>query len=541
LLFIDQGKGSQLGWNSGKENASVLNSSSMSTAQFSSFVMPDASGVFRAPFRHELTRDDSFEDKFDYQTLFYDVFWSQDGLDVICIGPPFHFPDHDLDELSAHALPSGERCTLVHDRLAGRPLNGRSRFRARLPKGSTGLDVSFGNVRQILAIQPNLSSLFLDQKIIVTTTQNNKIEWIVDWINFHSERYSIRNYILVSNNETAYDINQYLYAIQRFCNLDHCLVVAAPFPYGPLSLKKFGGRRDSNFLQVALYDIALQRFGCSAKAMINLDIDELLIADDGRRLDQLVSDPEFRSALIPRYNAYHDPALLDRPPRHADHDRISFKHAILPKWVVNPQSMRGLDQLHVHDVIGHERQLLPRAEIYIAHCHGIGTGWNNPLRTGAAPASGSSVKTDKALHKILERSFRNIPAASDLAWHSQRITTPDMLKRAALKAERSGNVEEARALVGRINELTADYFPIAALRHRLAGDPEIAEALLAQTARTRYPAFFQLMFEKSISEADYAEAQRWVREGLERFPDHEDLRTLDRRLARLKAGKLSAM
>ena len=147
----------------------------MLTVRTSSLSLDRPNDRVRAPVRDVLSRTDNFEEKFDFRTLFYDVFWSADGEDLLCIGPPFRFGADAERALSFIALPSGTSCKHSHERGAEAAENSRSLFRIRAPSGTVALEVVFGEQRDILAIQPNLSTLFEDQNVLLVLSQNNPL------------------------------------------------------------------------------------------------------------------------------------------------------------------------------------------------------------------------------------------------------------------------------------------------------------------------------------------------------------------------------
>ncbi len=92
----------------------------MHTIQSSPVQVDRPEDRFRVPTRHALARSEDFEEKFDFRTLFYDVFWSADGTEILGVGPPFRFGDEPGQLLEFIALPSGAPCEFRHARRGGR-------------------------------------------------------------------------------------------------------------------------------------------------------------------------------------------------------------------------------------------------------------------------------------------------------------------------------------------------------------------------------------------------------------------------------------
>ncbi|MBR0656536.1 hypothetical protein [Plastoroseomonas arctica] len=482
-------------------------------ACLSSITLSEAEGVVRAPFRDELARASDFEERFDYLTLIYDLFWSADGTEIIGIGPPFHFPEANNTLPRFVALPSGVPCAVRHDRRPGRPLNGRSRFRIAAPSGTTGLGIDFAGQHWLAHVQPNLSHLALDRRCLVTLTRNNPSAWVVDWINYHHRQHGFDAFLLFDNSSSNPTSDALARDINAHCPSIRCLLVDAPFPYGPTSSRALGGSRDSNFLQTGLYEIALRRFFLDAAVIANFDIDELLVERTPSAFKALVSSSSFESHLVPRFNVFGDPPPEGRLKRHRDDDQMSFKHSVLPKWIVNPAAIRVDDQLHVHGVIGHgKRQVEPDA-LYVAHFFGLSLGqgprWNGDSR-GEAPAEISHIKQNSALRRLLDVAFpepETPPAWSPLALHKA-----DLLKRRAAMAHHAGQNELALALLDRSAAVAPDHYPSLELRRAVLlalGRATEAALLNPRLDRTKLPRFYEVMADYHTHRAEPAKAAEW--------------------------------
>src|SRR5450631_2431351 len=66
----------------------------------------------REPLRPAAFRIDGFEDKYDFDTLFYDAFFDAAGREVVGLGPPLLNLRPAITRMRATALPSGAPCRL---------------------------------------------------------------------------------------------------------------------------------------------------------------------------------------------------------------------------------------------------------------------------------------------------------------------------------------------------------------------------------------------------------------------------------------------
>jgi hypothetical protein len=256
----------------------------------------------------------------------------------------------------------------------------------------------------------------------VALTRNNPSAWVVDWINFHHRRHGFDAFLLFDNASSDPAASALAQDIKTYCPSILCLLVEAPFPFGPTSRRTIGGPRDSNFLQAALYEVALQRVFRDAAVLANFDIDELLIEQTPNAFEALIGDPSFESNLLPRFNVFGDPPTNSRLKRHRDDDRISFKHAVLPKWVANPAALREDDQLHVHAVVGHGKRPVERESLYLAHFSALardrGPRWNGDAR-GEAPPGIAHIKQNPAVRRLLNHVFSEPEALA--VWSPLRL------------------------------------------------------------------------------------------------------------------------
>ena len=77
--------------------------------QLSSWSVDPTRDPTRNPPRPWSLRHESYEEQFDFTTVFYDVFWSPAGDEIICLGPPLFNLEQDLG-LTIVAWPSMARC-----------------------------------------------------------------------------------------------------------------------------------------------------------------------------------------------------------------------------------------------------------------------------------------------------------------------------------------------------------------------------------------------------------------------------------------------
>ena len=473
--------------------------------------------------------------------MFYDVFWSADGEDLLCIGPPFRFGADAERALSFIALPSGTSCEHSHERGAEAAENSRSLFRIRAPSGTVALEVVFIEQRDILAIQPNLSTLFEDQNVLLVLSQNNPLVWIVDWINYHARLFDFRAVLFVDNRSTAYAPDELAHAIRENCEIDTCVVMAAEFPYGPLGNKHFGGRTDSNFLQVGIYEAVRHRFLTTARMVANLDIDELLVHRGPGDLWSMIQSSRRPLIIIPRFNTLGTIAPGVEP-RHAMFDQVFRRSSVKPKWIVQPRFLPAAAQLHIHSA-GPAKKLRVEANgpLFIAHQLQISNGWNDPKRLLIDEDTMAAARLDRDLRAHLDRAFLTERPAAQHLWSAQDSADPNYLCHCAAREMRADAPEAALGLATRATMIDPGHFPGFVLKAKalraLARD---AEALATEKhlahLRQGNPRFYAVMARYHARGGKYSHAITWCDQGLALDPANAELVALRAEFASMGAA-----
>lgn len=501
------------------------------TVQTSAVHMDRPLDRFRIPGRDVLSRTEDFETLFDFRTLFYDVFWSADGTEVLCVGPPFRFGVEIEETLRFIALPSAIQCDHRHEPRDTAAENARSLIRIRPPAGTTGLEIIIGRQRSIIAIQPNLAPVFADHDVLLVLSQNNRLTWIIDWINYHASLFGFRAVLFLDNRSTAYEPDQIAQAIRDHCDIDICAVIAADFPYGPLGYKAVGGRTDSNFLQVGLYEAMRHRCLTTARLVANFDIDELLVQRTPGALWPLIQASRRPVALIPRFNTL-GPLPSGVEPRHAMFDRVLRRGSLKSKWIVQPRFLPDSAQLHIHGAgPARKRRFAPDGPLFIAHQLQVTNGWNNPGRLLIDGESLAAARPDPDLRAHLDRAFPGgAPSALHL-WSADDSTDPNYLCQCAARALDAGQAKAALRLARRATKIDHAHLPAVMLCAKaLRALGRDAAAAIAErrlvTLREENPRFYAVMARYYAYGGKLDRAVAWCDRGLALAPENAELLAL---------------
>ncbi|WP_368184903.1 hypothetical protein [Aestuariibius sp. HNIBRBA575] len=305
---------------------------------------------------------DGFGTQYDFHTLWYDAV--QNGSETVLICPKLHnFEDLlcnaslDIDGHTTRIrrIQKFGRHDLIHLTGTGQTLRCHGDH----------IDVSSG-------ISPDSSARFSGKNIHITMSQNNDPIWIEDFARYHIQHHGLQAMILLDNQSTEQTMQELSDALER-SGLEDWLVIPCPFPYGERAIKPFTWR--SKFLQTAVYNGVRLRFCKQARAVLNSDLDELVVCD-GRSIFDLTVNSRLGFVRFPGV-WYSADTLSDRIPRHMDHiaKRTDAPKAA-PKYCINPRGPLGRFSWDIHAL-----ENMPLTQLWTSkqakhmHCLNISNGW----------------------------------------------------------------------------------------------------------------------------------------------------------------------
>jgi Flp pilus assembly protein TadD len=329
----------------------------------------------RQPARDPALRQPDFEDRYDFQTVFYDLFWAEDGQTIIAVAPPLMNLESELD-LQFRALPSGDRCAFRIDR---RVLI--DRITITPPPGTVALVVESSAGCIWLAPQPNLATAFSGLRALFTLSKDNHLAWIRDWALFYVRNHGCNAVVVYDNGSTRYTPTALAEVLASVPGLERVLVVDWRFPYGAFDLRQSPAlnRIDAVHCQWGCFEHARLRLFPAAASVSNADIDELVVSDTG----ESVFEAAERSPV--GYIAYRGfwiecppedmTTEVARAPRHRHFCKTTPQREGCPsKWTVAPGRTPSDVQWGVHEVWGIADDLSHSFEF--RHLKPINTDWD---------------------------------------------------------------------------------------------------------------------------------------------------------------------
>ena len=265
----------------------------MPDVRLSRLDLNSAGALRREPPRLVGQRQPDYEASFDFRTVFYDCFSSVDGRRLICIGPP-------LANLARAVLPAILRAfkKSMFSRAEIRRLDRVCQLAFRPGSANAVLSGDLFEQRA-LAPQPNHCDWFRGRRVLTAISKDNHLDWIRDWAEFYVRWHGCDAVLLYDNGSTQYESAKVRDVLRAIPGVDLAVVVDWRFPFGPSGGGSAARSRtgpngeqlaiwDSDFCQYGFLQHAHQRFLLSAAAVLNVDIDELVITAERELIFDLV-------------------------------------------------------------------------------------------------------------------------------------------------------------------------------------------------------------------------------------------------------------
>lgn len=368
----------------------------------STCVVPESTGIRRDSPRPLDLRQPDYDTVYDWTTLFYDVY--RVGQHVVFQGPPL-FGWWDLLKTSA----------ILRNHM---PLFGEAAFFLERPLGgdiwveAPWNFISFASLlgRYDLRVQPNHSDEFADRRVLLSISKDNDILWIADWIAFHQQIHGANAVLLYDNGSTSYSAASLEAELRaRFPDVI-VRVVAWPFLFGPQGVNADSDGSgalpwDSNFAQTGALQHARFRFLGAAKSVLNCDIDELVISEDGLSVFAEVEASAsgiqlFGGRWIGTYTTTKGDA---EPRRHKHFFHTDARLGRCPtKWCARPSALdRKTHSFGIHRILG-AQDIEQDARFDYRHFKAISTNWKYQ-RWKPEQASERTGPADEVLRKTFSR------------------------------------------------------------------------------------------------------------------------------------------
>lgn len=375
----------------------------------SSISLPEDGPLQRHARHPRRTRPQDFYRSFDARQLLYDVFWDHEGKRILAVGPaPRNLKVH-LARARWLAMPSGQQLTVtIHASISTMvvEMNGA-------PQGTSELQLQMDDMNWTVPVSENLQSRTAGSKILFTMNKNNDLVWIREWAEWHVKLHGTDTIFIFDNGSNLYDLEDIETVLEGVSGLTRYGVIDFRHKFGPIDPAVKIDPYWARFAQISSMNIVLRRLGRHAKGLLNLDIDELANAPEGRSLYDVVEHVGEGLLILPgrwvepnktsdgtgtgilSHSAF---SLIHKDPKEGDSSPV--------KWILDPKR-DWVDKLNVHPywhwVRGRPlfgKSLMPEALFW--HFRGINTGWKTNSRSKPRHPD-TELTVDQELVKVRNR------------------------------------------------------------------------------------------------------------------------------------------
>lgn len=317
--------------------------------------------------------DLSFDDKYDYDHIFYDIFYKTDR--IYLLGPPLNnlkeiILDCDiyLDEILIdskiiiHEKPMISRCHLDLKDYVKKDFSNII-FKSKM----YGFELS-------AHINPSGLGLFENSKCLMTLNKDNELIWIIDWLQYYVDIHKVDSVILYDNDSVKYSIFELCEAISKVKGLKKSVIIPWNYKYGPVKPNKYY----FHYSQYVMLEHARLRFLSNSEYVFNVDIDELILVENDGTVEDILACTETAGVIFS--GEWIEPiSIRSEVIRHSDYyfsDKYSNEKCP-PKWIVRPKMIEEEDNYFwfVHGI--NDKYLSNRKDIIYRHFKAINTSWKS--------------------------------------------------------------------------------------------------------------------------------------------------------------------
>ena len=260
------------------------------------------------------------------------------------------------------------------------------------------LEFAIEGFKTNIVINKSFQDFFSDCRALVAISKNNDLQWIKDWVEFHSKYHGADAVLLFDNGSDNYTLQDIQRILSSAVGMKKVVIVSAPFKYGPRL-----NRRKEKFLQEAMFNLGRLRLLNKCRSVLSVDIDELVICEGDKSIFKITEASKFGYSLF--FGGWRYVSSADNCIRHKDHfwKRSAESENLRTKYCIAPQGRLGSKSWSIHNIRGIPRWLQYLMHVRSAkylHCKQISTSWKYN-RLGEA----SDLVEDPRAFQIMSRVF----------------------------------------------------------------------------------------------------------------------------------------
>lgn len=356
-------------------------------------MLPADSTLLRDHIRAPERRDHEYNTRYDRHTLFYDVVRLSKGRLLMTAPRLLNL----WEPLRAGLRAGGRPLKLLRRRVFGKG----ELIEWRDP--GTEIVLEIDGQRMPVEVRGSEAARFAGLNAVTTMNKDNDLGWVRDWAAYYARVHGLTGVALIDNGSTEYTPEALGAAMADVPGLKQVLIASAPFPYG-LGGGGKGSEIRGKFLQFAMLNLARREMLSRARAVLNVDIDEIVTPMPGDTVFDRACRAPLGLARLGGTWVYPAPGA-EMPCAQSAHTwRAEPPEPAISKWCIRADSLLGpLSGWNVHKVGGDLYKLYSRIpEARFLHCRGTSTGWKSRSYRFAIP---EGVIDDPELREFWSRDF----------------------------------------------------------------------------------------------------------------------------------------
>ncbi len=281
----------------------------------------------------EFTYGKTFDETYDYTTLFYGAF--KFGDKAILIGPPLL---NIKDFIKNNITITDGKNTLEFNTSE---LDRCEVFVIDLVGEVSSIQFLCGEESVLDIPLDNRSEKYDDKKIIFTMQKDETIDSIKTYISYYRDLFNIDGFVIFDNDSKNYSIEE-LHSSLEDMGVEY-EIINWPLRHGPI-----GPPWDSEYGRIGAFQYLKYKFGFNCKCVVNLDVDEMLICEHSldevieSMIDQNVDTISVQSRNISRYTPNADKnfelgSIKNYYYYHPKDNEIDGERSSMVKWITLPK------------------------------------------------------------------------------------------------------------------------------------------------------------------------------------------------------------
>lgn len=347
-------------------------------------VLPKGGRHLRAPVLPPDRQPKDYLDRYDQTTLVYDAAQAPGGAGTVITCPTLF----NLDPLLRKTLLAGKR--FRHQRL-------RTSEHFFLREDIETLNAEVDGVPIELAVRPDLSQAFAGTNALLLMNKDNPLEWIETWAAFYGKAHGATAVVAFDNGSQSYTAQDLADRLGGVPGIEKVAVFQVPFRFGP-KVKRYK-RQSSKFLQNSMMNMARLTLLNRARAVLNVDPDEIILSKDDSSVFDAAVARRHRCIKIAGSWVYPAPGSVWPLSQDRHVYRQVPNNSCHDKWCAVPQGLMSRFGWDWHKVADEASRLIsPDPRFEMLHCRATTTGWKR--------ARNESSETGLVLDDALEQAFQ---------------------------------------------------------------------------------------------------------------------------------------